>query len=149
MVENRTFFHNARACETAKSTPSPARNRVLYGGLALGVIATGLLWRASFMPLPPAVSKYGGDALWALMVFVGFGFLLPRAPTLLLALLALTFSWEVEFTTRHGSTPSVPPCPAAWCSAPPSTGRTCRPTCWGSGLGRGWIAYGADSVRRS
>ena len=46
-------------------------------------------------------SKYGGDALWALMVFVGFGFLLPRASTLVVALLALTFSWGVEFSQLY------------------------------------------------
>lgn len=80
---------------------SATRNRVLYAGLALAVIAAGLLWRASFMPLPPVVSKYGGDALWALMVFVGFGFLLPRAPTFVVALLALTFSWGVEFSQMY------------------------------------------------
>jgi hypothetical protein len=81
--------------------PSTTRNRVLYAGLALAVVAAGLLWRASFMPLPPVVSKYGGDALWALMVFVGFGFLLLRAPTLVVALLALTFSWGVEFSQLY------------------------------------------------
>jgi hypothetical protein len=74
---------------------------VLYAGLALAVVACGLLWRASFMPLPPVVTKYGGDALWALMVFVGFGFLLPRASTLVVALLALTFSWGVEFSQLY------------------------------------------------
>jgi hypothetical protein len=74
---------------------------VLYAGLALAVIATGLLWRSGFIPLPPVVSKYGGDALWALMVFVGFGFLLPRAPTWVVALLALTFSGGVEFSQLY------------------------------------------------
>lgn len=81
--------------------PSTTRNRVLYAALALAVIAAGLLWRARFMPLPPVVSKYGGDALWALMVFVGFGFLLPRAPTLIVALLALTTSWGAEFSQLY------------------------------------------------
>jgi hypothetical protein len=80
---------------------STTRNRALYAWLVLAVVAAGLLWRASFMPLPPVVSKYGGDALWALMVFVGFGFLLPRAPTLVVALLALTFSWGVEFSQMY------------------------------------------------
>lgn len=74
---------------------------MLYAGLALAVIAAGLLWRASFMPLPPVVSKYGGDALWALMGFVGLGFLLPRAPTLFVVLLALTTSWGVEFSQLY------------------------------------------------
>ena len=63
----------------------------------LAVIATGLLWRADFMPLPSPVAKYGGVTLWALMVFVGFGLLLPRAATPMVALLALTISWGIEF----------------------------------------------------
>jgi hypothetical protein len=74
---------------------------VLYAGLAVAVVATGLLWRADFTPLPPFLSKYGGDALWALMVFFGFGFLFPRASTPTIALLALTFSWSVEFSQLY------------------------------------------------
>jgi hypothetical protein len=73
--------------------------------MAVAVIATGLLWRSTFMPLPPVLSKYGGDAMWALMVFVGFGFLLPRASTLTLALLALTFAWGVEFSQLYHHAP--------------------------------------------
>jgi hypothetical protein len=65
------------------------------------VVAAGLLWRSGFIPLPPSLSNYGGDALWALMVFVGFGFLFPRASTLLAALLALTFAWGVEFSQLY------------------------------------------------
>ena len=80
--------------------PSP-RNRVLYAGLVLAVIAVGLLWRSSFMPLPQWLSNNGGDALWALMVFVGFGFLMPRASTLMVALLALTFAWSIEFSQLY------------------------------------------------
>jgi hypothetical protein len=95
-MQHRLHIRPAR-----KQSPPLSRNRLLYAGLALVVVAAGLLWRASFMPLPPGVSKYGGDALWALMVFVGFGFLLPRASTLTIALLALTFSWGVEFSQLY------------------------------------------------
>jgi len=69
--------------------------------LALAVIAIGLLWRSGMIPLPQWLSNNGGDALWALMVFVGFGFLLPRSSTLMIALLALTFSWVVEFSQLY------------------------------------------------
>jgi len=69
--------------------------------LAVGVIACGLLWRSGLIPLPQWLSNNGGDALWALMVFAGFGFLLPRASTLSVALLALTFSWGVEFSQLY------------------------------------------------
>jgi hypothetical protein len=64
-------------------------------------MATGLLWRSGFIPMPQWLSNNGGDALWALMVFVGFGFLLPRASTLKVALLALTFSWGVELSQLY------------------------------------------------
>jgi hypothetical protein len=79
----------------------PARSRVLYAALMFAVVAAGLLWRADFMPLSPVLSKYGGDALWSLMVFAGFGFLFPRASTLSLALLALGFSWCVELSQLY------------------------------------------------
>ena len=72
-----------------------------YGVLAVAVVAAGLLWRSGLIPLPEWLSNNGGDALWALMVFVGFGFLLPRASTLTVALLALTFAWGVEFSQLY------------------------------------------------
>lgn len=81
--------------------PPPSRSRLLYGGLALAVVAAGLLWRSGLITLPSSLSKYGGDALWALMVFVGFGFLLPRSSTSAVALLALAFSWGVEFSQLY------------------------------------------------
>ncbi len=81
--------------------PSPGRNRVQYALLAVAVVASGLLWRSGLIPLPSWLSNNGGDALWALMVFVGIGFLLPRASTALIASLALTFSWGVEFSQLY------------------------------------------------
>ena len=74
---------------------------MLYALLALAVVAAGLLWRSGLIPLPSSLSKYGGDALWALMVFVGFGFLLPHASKLVVALLALAFSSGVEFSQLY------------------------------------------------
>lgn len=83
------------------TSPSTSRSRLLYAVLVLIVAALGLLWRSRFMPLPPVAAKYGGDALWALMVFTGIGFLFPRSSTLLVALLALAFSWAVEFSQLY------------------------------------------------
>lgn len=74
------------------------RNRITYALLAAAVVAAGLLWRSGLIPLGPALSNYGGDALWALMVFVGCGFLFPRNPTRTNAALALGFSWAIEFS---------------------------------------------------
>ena len=82
-------------------TPPQSRSRLLYAVLALAVVAAGLLWCSGFVPLPSYLSKYGGDALWALMVFVGFGFLLPRSSTSVVALLALAYAWVVEFSQLY------------------------------------------------
>lgn len=80
-------------------SPSPfrSRNRFHYALFALAVVAAGLFWRSGIIPLPGCLSNNGGDALWALMVFLGFGFLLPRAPTARVALLSLAFAWGIEF----------------------------------------------------
>ena len=72
------------------------RNRLLYGCWMGSVIATGLLWRSSLFSLPAPLSKYGGDALWSLMVFFGIGLLFPRLSTMATAASALIFSFMVE-----------------------------------------------------
>lgn len=86
---------------TRKPKRPLGRTRSLYGLLVIAVVAAGLFWRSSLIPMPGWLSNNGGDALWALMVFVGCGFLLPRASTLTLALLALTFAWGVEFSQLY------------------------------------------------
>ena len=84
-----------------KPAPQRVRSRLLYALLALAVVAAGLFWRSGLIPLPQWLSNNGGDALWALMVFVSFGFLLPRASTLVIALLALIFALGVEFSQLY------------------------------------------------
>jgi hypothetical protein len=98
-MQHRLHIRPARNYTTRP--PASSRNRVLYAVLAVAVVARGLLWRSGFIPLPPSLSNYGGDALWALMVFVGFGFLFSRASTLVVALLSLSFSWGVEFSQLY------------------------------------------------
>jgi Protein of unknown function (DUF2809) len=88
---------------TRKPARKRERSRILYALLAIAVIAAGLLWRSGLIPMPPWLSNNGGDALWALMVFVGFGFLLPRASTLVVAVLALAFARGVEFSQLYNA----------------------------------------------
>lgn len=71
------------------------RSRPLYALAAVLIAGMGLAWRA--LPLSDFASKYGGDALWALMVFCGMGFLFARASTLQVSLFALGFAWAIEF----------------------------------------------------
>ncbi len=67
--------------------------------MAVLVMMSGLSWRSG--GLPPFVSKYGGDLLWALLVFCAFAFIFPRAATLHLTLLALGFAWAIEFSQLY------------------------------------------------
>jgi len=73
------------------------RNRLLYAFAAALVIGTGLLWRSGLFPLPNFITKYGGDALWAMVVFLCFGLCFPRCSTVQIALAAAGFAWAVEF----------------------------------------------------
>lgn len=73
------------------------RNRMHYAVGMIVVTGTGLLWRSGLIPLPAFLSKYGGDALWALAVFCVVGLVLPRKPTGYVAIIALGCAWAVEF----------------------------------------------------
>ena len=73
------------------------RGRVLYGGAMLAVIGAGLLLRCGWLPRDAFLVKYGGDALWSLMVFLGCGWVARTAPTLRVATVAVAISWAVEF----------------------------------------------------
>lgn len=65
------------------------------------VVGIGLGWRSGHLPLSGFASKYGGDALWAWMVFLGLTVLFPRTRTLRLAAAALVLAWMVEFLQLH------------------------------------------------
>lgn len=73
------------------------RNRYIQVAAAIMVVTIGLIWRSGWLPLSPFMSKYGGSALWALMVFAGLGWIFTRISTAKLALIALLFAWSIEF----------------------------------------------------
>jgi hypothetical protein len=77
------------------------RNRLLYALLVAVVLGSGLIWRSRLLSLTPFLTKYGGDALWALMVFFAFGFLFRSVTTLRLVLIALIFAWAIEFSQLY------------------------------------------------
>ena len=78
-----------------------SRPRPVYFLAILVVIALGLLSRRFPQCLPAALGKYPGDALWALMVFLGFGCVFRRAPTAIVALAALAFSVAIEVSQLY------------------------------------------------
>ena len=75
----------------------PARNRVLYGLLTIITLLTGFLSRRFFSEYA-FVKLYIGDALWALMVFFGFAFILRKWPTWAVAAMAFGFSFSIELS---------------------------------------------------
>lgn len=84
-------------------TQAIPRNRWRYAVAAAAVMGMGLFWRSGVLPLSSFASKYGGDALWALMVFLGFGFVFRRASTLQIAVVCLCFAWGIEFLQLYHS----------------------------------------------
>ncbi|PFA22789.1 MULTISPECIES: DUF2809 domain-containing protein [Bacillus cereus group] len=77
------------------------RNRLLYAVLTMTVIILGLGSRKFAYVLPDLLNSYLGDALWALMVFIGFGFLFHKMETKKVALLSLLFCYGIEMSQLY------------------------------------------------
>ncbi|MCP3374167.1 DUF2809 domain-containing protein [Bradyrhizobium cajani] len=77
---------------------APRRTSLIRAALALVVIACGLSlrWYGFPLGLPAFVVKYGGSLLWATMVFLLIGVLLPRLTRRQLAAIAMAIAIVVE-----------------------------------------------------
>ncbi len=64
--------------------------------ILLLVIALGLASRRYPALFPAALGKYPGDALWALMVFVGWAIVFPTRSTIQILIFTLATSYCVE-----------------------------------------------------
>ncbi|MCK5877328.1 MAG: DUF2809 domain-containing protein [Candidatus Marithrix sp.] len=51
--------------------------------------------------LPIFISKYAGDTLWALMVFLLIGFIFPYKSSFEIAIIALIFSFSIELSQLY------------------------------------------------
>src|SRR5882757_3442677 len=73
---------------------------LIRAALALVVIVCGLSlrWYGFPLGLPAFIVKYGGSLLWATMVFLLVGVLLPRLSRSQLAALAMVIAVVVEFS---------------------------------------------------
>ncbi|MBN8821555.1 DUF2809 domain-containing protein [Spirosoma sp.] len=76
------------------------RNRIIYGLLLISVIGFGLASR-SFLSNISFIRNYAGDALWALMVFLGVGLLFRRWSTRMITLIALLFCVCIEISQLY------------------------------------------------
>ncbi len=92
---------NDRMSATFSTSSTLRRSRGRYAFAIVLVLLGGLLWRSHLIPLSPFLSKYGGDALWALLVFCGFGFLFATISPLRLAIVSLGFAWAIEFSQLY------------------------------------------------
>ena len=77
-------------------TTASGRKRGWYVLAVIVTIALGLASRHFRGALPDLFGKYPGDALWALMVFFGWGAVLTRASTMRIALLTLSVCVVIE-----------------------------------------------------
>ncbi|MGL3111509.1 DUF2809 domain-containing protein [Bradyrhizobium sp. BR 1432] len=76
------------------------RTSLIRAALTLGVIVSGLSlrWYGFPLGLPAFVVKYGGSLLWATMVFLLVGVLLPRLTRTQIAAIAVMIAIVVEFS---------------------------------------------------
>lgn len=72
------------------------RSRLPYACAAILVAIAGLFTRSRWMPRPNFVAEFGGDTLWALLVFWIVCFLFPAMSTARVAIAAGTFSAGIE-----------------------------------------------------
>jgi hypothetical protein len=79
---------------------APLRTSLIRAALAMIVIGCGLSlrWYGFPLGLPAFVVKYGGSLLWATMVFLLIGVLLPRLTRTQLAAIAMVIAIVVEFS---------------------------------------------------
>lgn len=77
------------------------RKRIIYIGLMIIVMILGIASRSYGSYLHSLISKYAGDTLWALMVYLGFGFLFNKAKIRNLALASMTFSYLIEISQLY------------------------------------------------
>lgn len=75
--------------------------RLIYPGAALATVAAGLSVRFAPLGLPWVVMKYGGSALWAVMIYWMLRLVWPRSGAVLLALVAGAIATLVEFTRLY------------------------------------------------
>ncbi|MGI9901813.1 DUF2809 domain-containing protein [Bacillus velezensis] len=74
------------------------RHPLTYGICTVFIIALGLLSRTTYITalLPGIINAYLGDALWAAMIFTGFGLLFRHIRTETAAFLSLSFCCLIE-----------------------------------------------------
>jgi hypothetical protein len=82
-------------------TPAIHRNRWLYAALVIFLIAVGLPNRLMADRMPPFMVTYGGDALWALMLYFAFGLIFARVASWRVLVILLIGCYAVEVSQLY------------------------------------------------
>jgi hypothetical protein len=77
------------------------RKRSPYIVISIAVLITGLPTRLAPQIMPAFMVQYGGDMLWALMIFLMLCVLFPATKTYKLVLLAIAVTWGIEFSELY------------------------------------------------
>ncbi|MBU3090928.1 DUF2809 domain-containing protein [Clostridium sp. CF011] len=77
------------------------RNRLLYSVMIIIVIILGLCSRKMANAIPSILNIYLGDALWALMIFIAFGFIFREMKTKIIALIGISFCYLIEMSQLY------------------------------------------------
>ncbi|WP_276576039.1 DUF2809 domain-containing protein [Oceanirhabdus seepicola] len=77
------------------------RNRLVYVFFIIIVMGLGLASRKWGYMLPEVISKYSGDTLWAIMVFLIMGFIFKDKPIWMTAAFAIAFSGSIEISQLY------------------------------------------------
>ena len=75
--------------------------RITYSFVVLITIICGLLSRKYSLHLPQFIAENAGDAIWAMMVYFGFRFLLVRKSLLIAFLFSFFFCFGIEFSQLY------------------------------------------------
>jgi hypothetical protein len=75
--------------------------RITYIAAVTITILLGLASRTFPHLLPIFIAENAGDALWAMMVYFGFRFILMKQPQLIAVFFSLLFSYSIEFSQLY------------------------------------------------
>ena len=77
--------------------------RVVYFAITIVVMLMGLLSRKIMFIFPKNIAPFVGDMFWAMMIYFGFRFLLPKLDFLKSFNIALIFSFIIEISQLYQS----------------------------------------------
>lgn len=88
-----------RALKAEKS-----RNRIIYFALIILFVILVLATRKYPELFPLFIAKYGGDTLWASLIYLGFGYVFKKKSILDIAFFSLIFAYLIEISQLYQAT---------------------------------------------